>query len=210
MQLLHTINHTLRLGSPSAQASGAMVLLHGRGSSADDIAGLARSLKGAPLAFLAPNATDGTWYPQRFFVPLEHNEPWLTSALGVMDELVNEVHAAGIPFERVGIAGFSQGACLALEYAARHPRRYGFIAGLSGALIGPLDATRPATDLKRTPTLVACAENDAHIPLEFVEKSAVTLAGFNADVTRQIFRGSSHSVFPDEIAWLRQQVAEWR
>jgi phospholipase/carboxylesterase len=211
-QIIHTIEDTLRLGAPLAQARGAVILLHGRGSSADDIAGLARSLKGAPapLAFLAPNATDNTWYPQRFFVPLAHNEPWLSSALGVIDDLVNEVHAAGIPFERIGIAGFSQGACLTLEYAARHPRRYGFIAGLSGGLIGPLDTARPPTDLKKTPVLVACAESDAHIPLEFVEKSAFTLGTFNADVTKQIFRGSAHTVFPDEVAWLRQQVATWK
>ena len=133
---IHSTQDTLRLGAPLAQTAGALILLHGRGSSAEDIAGLARSLKGAPgpLAFLAPNATGGTWYPQRFFVPLADNEPWLSSALGVVDELIGEVRAAGIPFERIGIAGFSQGACLTLEYAARNPRRYGFVAGLSGAL----------------------------------------------------------------------------
>ncbi|MGC4072749.1 MAG: dienelactone hydrolase family protein [Nibricoccus sp.] len=203
---LHTTHDTLRTGQPLAEASGAVILLHGRGSSADEIAGLARSFKGMPLAFIAPNATNNTWYPQRFFVPLAHNEPWLTSALGVIDQLVAEVQAAGIPSDRIGIAGFSQGACLTLEYAARHPRRYGFIAGLSGGLIGPLDTKRPPTDLKQTPTLVACAENDAHIPLEFVEKSAVTLGALNAEVTKQIYRGSAHTVFPEEIAWLRERA----
>jgi phospholipase/carboxylesterase len=207
---LHESTDTLRLGPPLAEAAGAVILLHGRGSSADDIAGLARSLKGRPLAFLAPNATDGTWYPQRFFVPLAHNEPWLSSALSVVDQLVGEVLAAGIPSERIGIAGFSQGACLTLEYAVRNPRRYGFVAGLSGALIGPLDVTRREIDLGKTPTLVACAEGDAHIPLEFVEKSAALLDGFNASVTKQIFRGSAHTVFPEEIAWLREQVAAWK
>lgn len=187
-----------------------MILIHGRGSSADQIAGLANAFKNDALAFLAPNATGGAWYPQRFFVPLAQNEPWLTSALGVVDKLVEEIHAAGIPHERIGIAGFSQGACLSLEYAARQPRRYGFVAALSGALIGPLDTSRKHADFLQTPTLVACAEDDAHIPIEFVQKSAAILTSFNASVTKHIFRGSAHTVFPEEVAWLREQVAAWK
>jgi phospholipase/carboxylesterase len=205
----HDIANTLRFGAPLTAANGAVILIHGRGSSANDIAGLSKALKADGLAFLAPNAAEGAWYPQRFFVPLAHNEPWLTSALGVIDGLTREVHAAGIPYDRIAFAGFSQGACLTLEYVTRHPRRYGFAAGLSGALIGPLDTKRQVADLEQTPVLVACAENDAHIPLEFVEKSAVTLTSFNAAVTKQIFTGSAHTVFPDEVAWLRKQVADW-
>ncbi len=207
---LHDIADTLRLGAPLAEAAGTVILLHGRGSSAGDISGLARSLKNPALAFLAPNAIDGTWYPQRFFVPISHNEPWLSSALDVVGKLIDEVLAAGTAPERIGIAGFSQGACLALEYAIRNPRRYGVVAGLSGALIGPLDITRPVIDLEKTPTLVACAEDDAHIPIEFVERSATVLARANADVAKQIFRGSAHTVFPEEIAWLREQVSMWK
>lgn len=204
---LHDTNDTLRFGAPLPQATGAVILLHGRGSSAHDIAGLAKAMKSESLAYLAPNATGGTWYPQRFLVSLTQNEPWLSSALGVLDQLVNEVHTAGIPFERIGLAGFSQGACLTLEYVARHPRRYAFAAGLSGALIGPLDTRRASVDLKRTPVLVACAESDAHIPLEFVEKSAATLEALNGDVTKQVYPGSAHTVFLDEVAWLRARVA---
>ena len=207
---LHDITGTIRFGVPLAQAAGAVILLHGRGSSADDIAGLAKAMKGASLAFLAPNASGGAWYPQRFFAPLPHNEPWLSSALGVIDQLVKEVQAAGIPFERIGLAGFSQGACLCLEYVVRNPRRYGFVAGLSGSLIGPLDTLRPVANLEKTPTLVACAKNDAHIPLAFVEKSAAKFASFNAEVTNQLFLGGAHTVFDEEIAWLRQQVSDWK
>lgn len=207
---LHDTADTLRFGAPHAQAVGAVILLHGRGSAADEIAGLGRALKNGAVTFLAPNAAGNAWYPQRFFVPLIQNEPWLSSALGVIDQLVTEAHAAGIPFERIGLVGFSQGACLALEYAARNPRRYGFVAGLSGSLIGPLDTPRPAADLEKTPVLVACAEADAHIPLEFVEKSAATFSEFNSAVTKQLFRGSSHTIFPEELVWLRQQVADWK
>ena len=204
---LHDVTRTLRLGAPLANARGAVILIHGRGSDAEDIAGLATVFGSSDLAYVAPEATNHTWYPHRFLVPPAQNEPWLSSALSVIDTLVAEAHAAGIPYERIGLVGFSQGACLALEYAARHPRRYAFVAGLSGALIGPTSAPRDAVDLQRTPVLIACAEADAHIPLEHVEHSADTLAAFNADVTRRVFPGSAHTVFPEEITWLQKQVA---
>jgi phospholipase/carboxylesterase len=207
---LHDLSDTLRFGAPLAQATGAVILLHGRGSSAQDIAGLGRALKNETLACLAPNASGGAWYPQRFLAPLAQNEPWLSSALGVIDRLLKEVQSAGIPLERIGLAGFSQGACLALEYAARNPRRYGFVAGLSGALIGPLDTPRLATDLGKTPVLVACAEGDAHIPLEFVEQSAATFLTFNAELTKHVFHGGTHTIFAEELVWLREQVVDWK
>ncbi len=205
---LHDATHTLRLGATLAKARGAVILIHGRGSSADDIISLAKAFNSSPdLAYLAPDATNGTWYPNRFLVPPAHNEPWLSSALAVIDTLVAEALAAGIPSERIGIVGFSQGACLALEYAARHPRRYAFVAGLSGALIGPTDNLRETANLCRTPLLIACADRDAHIPLEHVEHSAAALAAFNADVTKQIFPGSTHGVFSEEVEWLRRHAS---
>src|SRR5262249_11507340 len=114
---------------------------------------------------------------------------------------------AGIGTERVGLAGFSQGACLALEFCARKPRRYAFIGGLSGALIGPLETARPSSDLQRTPILLGCGEQDAPIPVEYVEKSATMLASMNADVTKIVYPGGSHSVFPSEVEWLKKQLA---
>jgi phospholipase/carboxylesterase len=204
MPKLHETKSAARFGSPLSQASGAVILVHGRGSSPHDIAGLADVIPGAGLAFLAPAATGGTWYPQRFLAPLERNEPWLSSALEVIDQLVTEVQAAGIALEKIGFAGFSQGACLVLEYSSRHPRRYGFVAGLSGALIGPPDTPRPAGDLHGTPILLGCAELDAHIPLDYVERSAEILSRLNADVTKQIFPGAAHAVFPAEAEWLKK------
>lgn len=206
----HQNSPVLRFGPPPAEASGAVILLHGRGASAHDIAGLADYLPKEGVAFAVPDAAQGTWYPQRFFVPLEENEPWLSSALGVVDRLANELHNTGLPWERIGIAGFSQGGCLALEYALRHPRRYGFIAGLSGALIGPLDTPRPeAADLEGTPVLVACAERDPHIPLPFVQHSVEVLAKTGADLTTHIFPGGDHTVFSEEMAWLGRRLADW-
>jgi len=203
---LHDTKNTLRLGSPLAKARGVVILVHGRGSSAADIVGLADIFAAADLAYLAPEAAGHTWYPNRFLVPPAQNEPWLSSALAVIDTLVAEALAAGIPSERIALAGFSQGACLVLEYAARHPRRYAFVAALSGALIGPTDAPRDAVDLQGTPVLIGCAERDAHIPLEHVDHSAAALTALNATVTKQVFPGSAHTVFPTEAAWLKKQV----
>lgn len=206
---LHDPTRTLKRGTPLDKAQAALILIHGRGADAEDIAGLANHLPSQGLAVLAPEAQQYTWYPQRFFVPLQENEPWLSSGLDLVDKLVAEIHVAGIPYERIGIAGFSQGGCLALEYALRNPRRYGFIAGMSSALIGPLKTTRAKADLLGTPVLIACAENDPHIPLPFVEESAGILAESGTDLTKQIFRGYDHTVFPEEIEWLSEQMAAW-
>ncbi len=202
----HDATQALQIGAPLSDAHAAVILLHGRGSSGEEIAGLADPLASEHVVFLAPSADGGQWYPQRFLVPPAQNEPGLSRALATVDELVRQAEAAGIPAERVGIAGFSQGACLALEYAARHPRRYGFVGGLSGALIGPLGIPRPAFDLKKTPILLGCAERDAHIPLEHVEASTAALSSAGASVTKMIFPGSAHTVFHEEIVWLRAHI----
>lgn len=204
---LHDATPTLRLGAPLHKARGVVILLHGRGSSSDDIAGLANVLRSTDLAYLAPDAAHHSWYPHRFLVPPAQNEPWLSSALARIDTHVREALDAGVPSERIALVGFSQGACLSLEYAVRHPRRYAFVAGLSGALIGPTDVARDHIDVQRTPVLVACAEADAHIPLEHVEHTAAALSAFNADVTKHIFPGTAHTVFPEEIEWLQKQIA---
>lgn len=206
---IHDISRTLRRGKSLADATGALILVHGRGATADDIIGLAGYLPAENLAVLAPQATQHTWYPQRFFLPLAENEPWLSSGLETIGRLVAEARAAGIPDEHIGLAGFSQGGCLALEYAHRHPRRFGFAAGLSSALIGPAKVSRAPSDLLGTPVLIACAERDPHIPLPFVEESAGILAASNAKLTKQIFRGGDHTVFPEEIDWLAERISGW-
>lgn len=206
---IHDVSRTLRRGKPLAEAAGALILLHGRGADAHDIASLADYLPAQNLAVLAPQATQFTWYPQRFFVPLEENEPWLSSGLEVVDQLVNEARKAGIPDERIGLAGFSQGGCLALEYAHRNPQRFGFVAGLSSALVGPQGISRQPADLLETPVLLGCADHDPHIPLPFVEESAGILTRSNAALTKQIFRGYDHTIFPEEIAWLTERISGW-
>lgn len=206
---LHDPSQTLHHGVPLAEAKGVLILIHGRGAPAEDIAGLANDLPVDGLTVLAPSARQSTWYPNRFFAPLEENEPWLSSGLALIASLVGEARAAGIPDERIGIAGFSQGGCLALEYAVRHPRRFGFVAGMSSALIGPAGIDRKRTDLLETPVLLACADHDPHIPLPYVEESAGILSRSNAALTKQIFRGYGHTVFPEEIEWLSARLKSW-
>jgi phospholipase/carboxylesterase len=205
--LMHRIEDTLRLGEPLGRARGAVILIHGRGSSPHDIADLADVMSGESLAFLVPAAEGGTLYPERFLVPPERNEPWLSGALNLLDRLRAEAESAGLGRERIALVGFSQGGCLALEFAARHPGRYGFVAGLSGALIGPLETPRPAGDLHATPVLLGCAERDAHIPVAYVERSAAVFSRLGAEVTKRIFPGSAHTIFPEEIEWLKARAS---
>ena len=197
----------LALGADPRQARAAVVLVHGRGASPEAIAGLTRRLPQGDIAYLAPGAPGGVWYPHRFLTPRAENEPALSRALARIADVVAGLVADGVPQERIGLVGFSQGACLVLEHALQAPARYGFVAGLSGAMIGPLNESRAPVDLCGTPTLVACAEHDAHIPREHVEATALRFRASGAEVTHLTFAGDHHGVFPEEVAWLQDHVA---
>jgi predicted esterase len=200
----------LRGGSPLAKARTALVLIHGRGASAEDIYSLGEEISEglSGVALLAPQAAGNAWYPQRFLAPLSLNEPYLGSALGVVAGLLDEIAAAGADPGKTVLIGFSQGACLALEFAARNQRRYGGIVGLSGALIGPPGTPHEAKGgLSGTPVYLGCSDSDAHIPLPSVEESAVVFAKLGARVTKSIFPGMGHTVNAGEIAAARDIVS---
>lgn len=205
--LLHQGQPVLRAGSALGEARSAAILIHGRGSSAEDMLGLAQAIAPPGFAILAPQAAGRTWYPQRFLSPLAANEPWLSSALRVVADLVAECGRAQLPPERVVVGGFSQGACLALEFAARHPRRYGAILGLSGGLIGPPGLERrDGGDLAGTPVFIGCSDVDAHIPLASVKASAATMRAWGAEVTEKIYPGMGHTVNEDEVRLVRAML----
>lgn len=209
MVLIHDANNTLKIGASLNEAQQAVILLHGRGGNAWDIAELSSALATDQTTFLVPSANQNSWYPQRFLASIESNEPYLSSALSVVHELVQNVQLAGIPLNRIALVGFSQGACLALEYVHRHPARYLFAGGLSGALIGPLDMSRELhQSLEGTPILLGCAEADRHIPLEHVKQSASLLQQQNANVTVQIQPGSAHTIFQEEMEWMNRHLKE--
>lgn len=195
-------------GAPLDTARAAAILLHGRGGSAHDMLGLAELLARDGVAFLVPQATDHTWYPQRFIAPLEANEPWLSSALGVVSALIDRAGMAGIDASRIMLLGFSQGACLALESAARQARRYGAVVGLSGGLIGPPGRERNDRGaFFGTPVFLGCSDTDFHIPLASVEEAATVLTRMGAVVDKRIYRGMDHTVNDDEIEAVRALLA---
>ncbi|HET7095182.1 MAG TPA: dienelactone hydrolase family protein [Thermomicrobiales bacterium] len=195
-------------GAPLPQAAAAIVALHGRGASAADIMGLAADVAPAAAAIVAPQAAGATWYPFRFLEPIARNEPYLSSALALVERLIGEIEAAGVARERIALLGFSQGACLALEFLARHPARYGAALGFSGGLIGP-----PGTpfaypgSLAGTPVLLGCSDVDPHIPLRRVEETAAVLGAMDAEVTLRIYPGMGHAINRDEIALARTMLA---
>ena len=191
-------------GAPLAQATAAMLMIHGRGATATSILELAAEFAAPNWAYIAPQASANTWYPYSFLVPLERNEPYLTSALAAISRTFAQIVASGIPAERIVVLGFSQGACLASEWAARNAQRLGGVVGLSGGLIGP-DGTKreyPGS-LAHTPVFLGCSDVDAHIPAARVRESAAVLERLGANVTARLYPGMGHTVNADEIAWIR-------
>ena len=191
-------------GEPLDSAQAAMLMVHGRGARAEDILTLADELNQPGFAYVAPQAAGNTWYPNRFLVPLEQNEPWLSSALAFVGDTLPQIIKAGIPPERIILLGFSQGACLALEFAARHVRRYGAVVGLSGALIGPDDTPRDYPgSLEGTPIFLGCSDVDFHVPKERVDQTAEVLRRLGGDVTERLYPNLDHTVNQDEIDFVR-------
>ena len=196
----HAGQPVLRVGPPLADARLAVIAIHGRGASAEDILGVAHETAAPDVAFFAPQAAGYTWYPYSFLSPIPQNEPYLSSALDLVAALVQDIAAQGVPPERIGIMGFSQGACLSLEFAARHARRYAAVIGLSGGLIGPPGTPReyPGT-MDGTPVFLGCSDIDAHIPLERVHESATVFRGLGAVVDERIYPRMGHTVNADEL-----------
>jgi phospholipase/carboxylesterase len=188
-------------------APAAIILLHGRGGDGPDMLGLAQLVAGDEMAALAPNAAGQTWYPNRFIEPTSRNEPFLSSALSVVDDLVVRAVAAGVPPARLALVGFSQGACLALEYALRRDGPLGAVIGLSGGLIGDrVSGTgRPRHD--GLPVFLGCSERDPHIPIGRVHETAEIFRVLGAAIVTRVYPGSSHGINPDEIREAKRLIA---
>jgi predicted esterase len=196
-------------------AKAVIVMIHGRGATAESILSLADELAHPDFAYLAPQAAGNTWYPNRFMAPIASNEPYLSSALATINEVMARLSEAGIPPEDTILLGFSQGACLALEYAARNARRYGSVVGLSGGLIGP-DPAEPGASggtprdypgsLDGTPVFLGCSDVDFHIPKERVLHSADVLQRLGGDVTTRLYPDMGHTINQDELDAVRQMM----
>jgi predicted esterase len=199
----------LQAGKPLAEAKAALILLHGRGNVAQRILGLHHVLPHRELVYLAPQAVDNAWYPYSFLSPLEQSEPELSSALQMIANLIAQVEEAGIPPEKIILGGFSQGACLASEFAARNARRYGGVLVFSGGLIGPPGTLRDYFgSLEGTPVFIGCSDVDAHIPVERLHETEEVLSRLGARVTLKIYPGMGHTVVKSEIDHAMEIVRE--
>ena len=195
-------------GTPLADAAGAIILLHGRGASAEDILGLGAAIAPEGWAMLAPAAAGHTWYPYSFLAPREQNEPFLSSALRRVQTALDNALRAGIPAEKVVLAGFSQGACLATEFVGRNPRRYAALAAFTGGLIGPLDAPLTLTgNLEGTPILLSSGDPDPHVPWARVEQSGDLLRNIGGQVTLRRYPGRPHTIGAEEVRIAREMLA---
>jgi predicted esterase len=201
---IHLNQPVYTMGARLEEAKAAVIMLHGRGASAQDILQLANDINLRNIAYFAPQAYQLTWYPHRFIAPLENNEPWLTSALNKVHTQIEEFQRSGMAMRHIAILGFSQGACLAVEYAARHPQRYGAIIVFSGGLIGPenepLNHYPPNADFDQTPIFIGCSDIDFHIPVSRVKETAAKLKSMNAQVDLRIYPNMGHTVNQDELS----------
>jgi predicted esterase len=196
----HAGQPVLRSGPWPEDARLVAILLHGRGASAEDILGLADQFSVRDITYVAPQAAGSTWYPYSFLAPIAQNEPWLGSALRIVAGLVEDFTARGIPADRLAVMGFSQGACLTLEFAARHARRYAAIVAFTGGLIGPPGTTRNYTgDFSGTPVFIGSSDIDPHVPLERVQESTTIFRRMNAIVDERIYPGMGHTINADEL-----------
>jgi phospholipase/carboxylesterase len=203
----HRDQPVLTLGAKLTQATAAVILLHGRGASAEDILGLATEMYDERFAYLAPQAAGYSWYPNSFLAPIEKNEPWLSSALTKVGTIVQEALAAGVSRDLIFVCGFSQGACLSSEFVARNPARYGGVIAFTGGLIGPPDADlHHEGDLGGMPALFSSGDPDPHVPWSRVLESAERFTVMGAEVKTQRYPGRPHTVLPQEIKAARDLI----
>ena len=201
----HQNSNVVTQGLPPGDAELAMIMIHGRGASAESIITLANEFDTGNIHYRAPQASQHTWYPYSFLQPTERNQPGLSSGLQVIFDLISDLEKEGISKEKIVLLGFSQGACLATEFVARHPAKYGGLVALSGGLIG--ESVQPENyegDLDGTPYFVGCSDVDPHIPIERVDESIDVMKKLGADVTKKIYPGMGHTVNQDEIDHIKK------
>jgi len=208
MESPHRNQPVLAEGPSPESAKAAVILVHGRGASAADILSLREDLRLAGFAYLAPEAAGYTWYPNSFLAPVAQNQPWLNSALSLLEQTVEYVMKAGISRERVALLGFSQGACLATEFVARNAARYGALIAFTGGLIGP-PGTRFSYpgDLSGTPCFLGAGDPDPHVPWQRVEESASVLSALHGVVTLRRYPGLAHTINRDEIEQAKELLS---
>lgn len=187
-------------GVPLSEAKKAIIMLHGRGASAESIISLNDHLKIDDAAIIAPQATNSSWYPYSFMAPDQDNQPALNSALQVIDDVVKDILASGIVLNQIYFLGFSQGACLALEYTTRNADAYGGVIAFTGGLIGQtINSLNYTADFKGTPILITTGDPDPHVPMSRIYESVEVLERLNAKVELKVYKGRPHTIQMEEI-----------
>jgi phospholipase/carboxylesterase len=204
MAMINTANlHVKKMvtaGKRLEDAQKALIMIHGRGANANDILSLADYLNVNDFALLAPQATGNTWYPYSFMAPVSQNEPWLSSSLNLIKELLDEITDKNITSENIYFLGFSQGACLTLEFAARNAAKFGGVVAFTGGLIGDkIHSENYAGDFKNTPIFIGSSNPDPHVPVERVSETAKILKNMGAVVTQKLYNGMGHTISQNEI-----------
>ncbi|RNC83426.1 MAG: phospholipase [Balneola sp.] len=198
----------IKAGAELEEAKAVMIMIHGRGASAQSVLPLANEIdQRHEITFLAPQASNHTWYPYSFLVPREQNQPGIDSGMEVISALVSDLNAQGIPDHKIFFLGFSQGACLASDFVARNPKKYAGLFALSGGLIGPsIDFNDYSGDLKNTPIFLGCSDVDFHIPKERVNESAEVFEHLGASVIKKLYPGMGHLINEDEISSINEII----
>jgi predicted esterase len=203
----HQDGDVLERGPSASEASAAVILIHGRGASAQSMLPLVDEFGVPGVHYVAPQASGHTWYPYSFLQPIENNQPGISSGLQRIHDLITRLEQDGTTMEKIMLLGFSQGGCLATEFAARHPARYGGVVGYSGGLIGPdINPGKYEGDMEETPVFLGCSTTDPHIPKERVDETEVVFKKLGANVTKKLYPGMPHTVNEDEIQIVRSMI----
>ncbi len=203
----HANQALVTAGPRPEEALGTVIFLHGRGDFAENILSLGNAMGIAELAGVAPQAAGHTWYPNSFLAPVESNQPYLDSGLKRIEAIVADLLSRGVPSERIAVLGFSQGACLACEFAARHPRKYGAIIALTGGLIGPPGSLKKHRgSLEGTPVFLGTSDPDPHVPPERVKETEIELRRMGGEVVMISYPGLPHTINQDELGIARQML----
>lgn len=205
----HQDSKVFRHGASLSRAKAAMIMVHGRGALAKGMFPLADQFAQPDFHYIAPQAQHHTWYPHSFLEPRKKNEPGISSGLQMLHDLLKSIVEAGIPKENIILLGFSQGACLATEFAARHPQKLGGVVALSGGLIGPMiNNDHYSGSMKHTPVFIGCSDNDPHVPIKRIDETETVFEKLNANVNKQIYKGMGHTIIEEEIKEVRGMMAE--
>jgi phospholipase/carboxylesterase len=205
---LHDAKRIIATGKRVEEAQKVLIMVHGRGASARDILSLSEYLHVDDFALLAPEATSHSWYPYSFLVPPVQNEPWLSSALDLLRQVIDDVKVQGVSSGNIYLLGFSQGACLTLEFAARNAQRFGGIVAFTGGLIGDKIYTKNYKgDFQETPVFIGSSDPDPHVPVQRVNETSSILTSMNAAVTKRIYRSMGHTISQDEIDTANQIIS---